>query len=202
MPYDSARSSSRLQPGSQGETLAHGLGIFSLVLGAAEVLAPRTLARALGMTGSESLIAGYGLREIATGIGILTSEDPTNWIRGRVAGDAEGCPEDWMGVGEDDASLRIDDARPIDQGEHGTAQCLGARQRRLCRLAAERVGGEQPRRARLDRPVGDQQGARPGIEEGASQPRHRFRPGALAGSRVAGREDDPVGVELEAKNLL
>jgi hypothetical protein len=88
MPYDSARASSRLQPGSQGESLAHGLGIFSLVLGAAEVLAPQTLARALGMTGSESLIAGYGLREIATGIGILTAEDPTNWIRGRVAGDA------------------------------------------------------------------------------------------------------------------
>src|SRR3954468_24635604 len=87
MPYDSERSTP-LQPGAQAESLARGLGIFSLVLGAAEVLAPRTLARTLGMTGSESLILGYGMREIATGIGILSSSDPTNWIRGRVAGDA------------------------------------------------------------------------------------------------------------------
>ena len=35
------------------------------------MLAPRALARALGMEGQEGLIAGYGVREIATGIGIL-----------------------------------------------------------------------------------------------------------------------------------
>jgi hypothetical protein len=70
MAYDSERSAQRLQPGSEGESLARGLGIFSIVLGAAEVLAPRTLARTLGMTGSESLICAYGLREIATGVGI------------------------------------------------------------------------------------------------------------------------------------
>jgi hypothetical protein len=45
------------------------------------------LARALGMKGQEGLIAGYGVREIATGIGILASKDPTPWIWGRVAGD-------------------------------------------------------------------------------------------------------------------
>jgi hypothetical protein len=37
--------------------------------------------------GQEGLIAGYGVREIATGIGILASKDPTPWIWGRVAGD-------------------------------------------------------------------------------------------------------------------
>ena len=88
MAYDSERSARHLQPDSEGQSLAHGLGIFSIVLGAAEVLAPRTLARTLGMTGSESLICAYGLREIATGVGILSSHDPSGWIRGRLAGDA------------------------------------------------------------------------------------------------------------------
>jgi hypothetical protein len=88
MASDSQRSAQRLQPGSEGESLAHGLGIFSIVLGAAEVLAPQTLARTLGITGSETLICAYGLREIATGIGILSSQDPSGWIRGRLAGDA------------------------------------------------------------------------------------------------------------------
>jgi hypothetical protein len=39
------------------------------------------------MKGQEGLIAGYGVREIATGIGILASKDPTPWVWGRVAGD-------------------------------------------------------------------------------------------------------------------
>lgn len=68
--------------------LAQGLGWFSIGLGLAEVLAPQSLARALGMRGSEPLIRTYGLREIVTGIGILTSEKPAPWIKGRIAGDA------------------------------------------------------------------------------------------------------------------
>jgi hypothetical protein len=68
--------------------LATGLGWFSIGLGLAELLAPRTMARTLGMHGQENLIRAYGLREIATGVGILASKDPTPWILGRVAGDA------------------------------------------------------------------------------------------------------------------
>ena len=49
------------------EPLAKGLGCFSIALGLMELIAPRTLARTLGMTGSETLLAGYGVREIATG---------------------------------------------------------------------------------------------------------------------------------------
>jgi hypothetical protein len=70
------------------DALARGLGWFSLGLGLIEVLAPRELARWLGMRGSEKLIAGYGVREIAAGIGILYSENPGPWLWGRVAGDA------------------------------------------------------------------------------------------------------------------
>ncbi|MDO9710958.1 cyclase dehydrase [Paracraurococcus lichenis] len=67
---------------------ARALGWFSIGLGLAEVLAPQALARGLGMRGHERLIASYGAREIATGIGILSARDPTPWIWGRVAGDA------------------------------------------------------------------------------------------------------------------
>jgi hypothetical protein len=70
------------------DTLARGLGWFSIALGVAEVLAPRTLARTLGMEGSEPLLRAYGLREIATGVGILAAKDPAPWIWGRVGGDA------------------------------------------------------------------------------------------------------------------
>jgi hypothetical protein len=70
------------------ERLARGLGWFSIALGAAEVLAPGTLARSLGMRDKEGLIRAYGLREIATGVAILSATDPKPWIWARVGGDA------------------------------------------------------------------------------------------------------------------
>ena len=70
------------------ERLARGLGWFSIALGTAEVLAPGTLGRALGMADKEGLIRTYGLREIATGVAILSAADPTPWIWARVGGDA------------------------------------------------------------------------------------------------------------------
>jgi hypothetical protein len=70
------------------QTVARGLGWFSIGLGLAECLMPQTMARAVGLPGRENLMRAYGLREIATGVGILTSNDPEPWIWGRVAGDA------------------------------------------------------------------------------------------------------------------
>lgn len=70
------------------DTMARGLGWFSIALGMAELAMPRTLTRSLGMQGSERLMSTYGLREVATGIGILCARDPTPWVWGRVAGDA------------------------------------------------------------------------------------------------------------------
>ncbi|MCB8822780.1 cyclase dehydrase [Microvirga rosea] len=80
--------SRQTRPSGSAETLAQGLGWFSLALGAAELFGARSMARWLGMEGNERLIRAYGAREIATGIGILTQRDPTPWIWGRVAGDA------------------------------------------------------------------------------------------------------------------
>jgi len=67
---------------------APGLGWFSIGLGVAELLMPRLVARATGMHGSETLLRLYGMRQIATGIGILSAPDPKPWVWGRVAGDA------------------------------------------------------------------------------------------------------------------
>src|SRR5690242_9286505 len=51
--------------------LARFLGWFSIGLGVAEVVAPRTVARLVGTRNNSGLIRCYGLREIASGVGIL-----------------------------------------------------------------------------------------------------------------------------------
>lgn len=70
------------------EALAQGLGWFSIGLGLAELFVPRTICRKLGMDGQETLVRAYGARELATGVAILMSHDPTPWIYGRIGGDA------------------------------------------------------------------------------------------------------------------
>lgn len=70
------------------DKMAQGLGFFSIGLGLAELLAPEQLCRMIDMEGHETLIRTYGTRELATGLAILTSHDPTPWIWARVAGDA------------------------------------------------------------------------------------------------------------------
>jgi hypothetical protein len=74
-------------PQTTAGQLAQQLGWFSIALGALELTAARSLARALDMRGQERLIQAYGAREISKGVGILTSSDPTPWLWGRVAGD-------------------------------------------------------------------------------------------------------------------
>jgi hypothetical protein len=67
---------------------ARALGWFSIGLGLAELAMPRRLARIAGAPNAPTLTRIFGLREIGTGIGILTSKDPSPWLWGRVAGDA------------------------------------------------------------------------------------------------------------------
>jgi len=64
------------------------LGWFSISLGVAQLLAPRAVSRCLGLTGKQGVVAGFGIREIANGVAILTMADPRPWIWARVAGDA------------------------------------------------------------------------------------------------------------------
>jgi uncharacterized membrane protein len=74
-----------------GGTLVNSLGWFSLALGLAELAAPREVARLIGVPDDEShqqTLRACGLREIATGAGILLNPSrPTGWVWARVAGD-------------------------------------------------------------------------------------------------------------------
>jgi hypothetical protein len=69
-------------------TLARAFGWFSIALGAAELLMPGPVSRGTGLHGRQSLLRAYGVREIVTGIGLLTSRRPGLWMWARVVGDA------------------------------------------------------------------------------------------------------------------
>ena len=96
----------RVMSGSSAQALAEGLGWFSVGLGLAELVAGRELARWLGMEERERLIRAYGVREIATGVAILTQDDPTPWVWGRVAGDALDIGTLAVGLGGDNPERR------------------------------------------------------------------------------------------------
>jgi len=75
----------------QSNALSVGLGWFSIGLGLAELTAPRSIARLIGIrhdAEAVSLMRAYGTRELANGIAILTEPDRSAWLWSRVAGDA------------------------------------------------------------------------------------------------------------------
>lgn len=70
--------------------LATGLGWFSMGLGIAEVAAPGLVARLIGVEDdddSRELLRAAGMREMASGIGLLTRQRRTGWMWARVGGD-------------------------------------------------------------------------------------------------------------------
>jgi uncharacterized membrane protein len=70
--------------------LARRLGWVSVALGTVELLAPGVLARAVGTRGSwpaRVVTRALGVRQLTSGIGILTTPRPTTWLSSRVAGD-------------------------------------------------------------------------------------------------------------------
>jgi len=71
-----------------GDGVVRGLGWFSIGLGVTELIAPRVIARIAGTRNNGRLIRSYGLREIAAGVGILSTPRPAEWMWARVAGDA------------------------------------------------------------------------------------------------------------------
>ena len=89
------------RPGSNGnghiqvdgdmQRLARALGWFSLGLGFAQIAAPGKVAQLVGVDDSDETIAVMrvlGVREIASGLGILTQPKPAPWLWARVGGDA------------------------------------------------------------------------------------------------------------------
>ncbi|MGV3485252.1 MAG: hypothetical protein ACO1RT_12605 [Planctomycetaceae bacterium] len=69
-----------------GIEMARCLGWFSIGLGLAEMLLPKEMGRLTGVH-HPSLLKVFGLREVVTGIGILSSTQPAMWMWGRVLGD-------------------------------------------------------------------------------------------------------------------
>ena len=67
--------------------MATYLGWFSVGLGVAQVLAPREVARFIGVGERTAVMRACGIREIATGVGILAQPKESGWLWARAAGD-------------------------------------------------------------------------------------------------------------------
>ena len=72
---------------NESHAFARGLGWMSIGLGAIELWKNQQLSESLGTGGQGRVFQIYGLREIATGVGLLTAKNPTPWVWARVAGD-------------------------------------------------------------------------------------------------------------------
>ncbi|MGN6820426.1 MAG: hypothetical protein ACTHJR_17315 [Sphingomonas sp.] len=68
--------------------LSFGLGLFSIALGAAELLASRRIARALEADGKQGLIKAFGGREMLAGVNLLARPAVATGMWNRVGGDA------------------------------------------------------------------------------------------------------------------
>jgi uncharacterized membrane protein len=87
--YGNGRSAQADQESDSGrpDGLARALGIFSLGLGVTQLVAPRALGRMIGVGEHPKLMRGLGMREITSGVGILSNDRPAEWLWSRVAGD-------------------------------------------------------------------------------------------------------------------
>jgi uncharacterized membrane protein len=75
-------------PNLDATALAQGLGWFSVALGAAAILAPRSVGSAAGISReNRSMVRSIGVRELAAGVGILTQRNPAPWLWARTVGD-------------------------------------------------------------------------------------------------------------------
>lgn len=152
------------RPGPTGaEMLAQGLGVFSIALGAAELLAPHRVARPLGLAGRERVVAAYGLREIATGAAILATRKPTTWLWARAAGDVLDLAT--LGIGMTHPERRRRTGAGLGMlavAGVGLLDLLGAmalgREARTSRRARGRMFDYADRRG-LPRPVAEMRGA-------------------------------------------
>jgi uncharacterized membrane protein len=76
--------------GCASDRLALGLGWLSIGLGLAELSAPRTMARLIGLRQSgetAAVMRAFGAREVANGFAILGQPANAKWIWSRVGGD-------------------------------------------------------------------------------------------------------------------
>jgi hypothetical protein len=95
---DMVRNTARTVQEMDPTPFGRALGWFSIGLGLAEALAPKTMAKAIGAEGYEGVVCAFGLREIATGIGILSGERPAaGWLwRGSAAMHSTSPSSAWL----------------------------------------------------------------------------------------------------------
>ena len=74
---------------TDGERLGDALGWLGLGVGLAALVAPSAVGRVIGVGDgvSRPVLRLVGLRDIASGVGILGSRQPSGWLWARVAGD-------------------------------------------------------------------------------------------------------------------
>lgn len=70
------------------KSAANGIGWFSIGLGMTQLLAPNQLGRMIGVGKHPVAMRALGVREIASGIGVLAQRRPRASLLARVAGDA------------------------------------------------------------------------------------------------------------------
>jgi uncharacterized membrane protein len=76
--------------GTGGESLANFLGLFSIGLGMAQILAPAGMSKVCGIDDAEEnagLMRLLGMRELSNGIAILSKQQPEKALWSRVVGD-------------------------------------------------------------------------------------------------------------------
>lgn len=72
----------------KGTQLAQQLGWLSIGLGLVEIVAPRQVTEFLGLDSrGQRLVRACGVREIASGLGLLSQRQPAAWAWSRIAGD-------------------------------------------------------------------------------------------------------------------
>jgi uncharacterized membrane protein len=126
------------------ERLANALGWFSIGLGLAEVAAPGSVARLIGVSDDDRnrwALRALGVREVVSGVGILAQPRPAGWVWARVGGDL-------MDLAYLGSALNSEDARP---GRVTAAMAAVAGVTALDVLCAERLGAEsgaRPQRSR------------------------------------------------------
>jgi len=99
---------------SQPATIDRSLGWFSVGLGMAELLAPKTMGRMIGVGNQSTVLRMCGVREIVSGVGLLSGRAPATFAMSRVVGDV-------MDLALLGASLRSPDANPTRLAAAATA---------------------------------------------------------------------------------
>lgn len=96
------------------DTLNRSLGWLSIGVGLTQLLAPKTLGRAIGVGDQSTIMRLCGMREIASGVGLLSGRAPAAFSTARVFGDV-------MDMALLGASLRSSQANPARIAATATA---------------------------------------------------------------------------------